>query len=96
MDVEGDEAMNEKHRESARKMWSSMTEEEKIGRRLAISRAMRESRKKGINKYWRPPREFMSMYSEFRAQFGATEARRLVEDHMAVVSRRIQSSEREG
>ena len=35
-----------------------------------------------------PPDEFREMYDEFHANYGSREARRLVEDHAAVVARR--------
>jgi hypothetical protein len=37
---------------------------------------------------WQPPAEFKEWYREFTSQFGAKEARRLIEDHVAAVQKR--------
>ena len=66
-------------REGARKRWADP----------AFRAKMIERRWGGIPSHeWQPPEEFRDLYADLRAKFHACEARRLVEDHMAVVERR--------
>lgn len=52
-----------------------------------VRRAMAEGRGPGKSS-WRPPAEFRQLYQQVYNQVGAIEARRIIEEHIAVVMRR--------